>query len=183
MAKVTGPLFSVGASGKFAGKLVFGQWKGRPTVRNLVTPANPQSTDQTTSRNAVRVMGAAQKFCNRTALKRAGETLTDKQSLTAAAPSGQAWNGYLVKSGIGSMAVNYDAAEAAYTAISSGGKTAWDNAADALTPPIPAVAQSAAHGEAGTPAPSGKVFFIYVYALFVAGLIDAEPDATPPTYA
>ena len=33
MAKTTGPLFSMDASGKFGGALVFGKWKGRNVVR------------------------------------------------------------------------------------------------------------------------------------------------------
>lgn len=52
MAKVTGPLHSDSASGKFAKSMVFASWKGIPTVRQLVTPANPRSTTQV----AVRVM-------------------------------------------------------------------------------------------------------------------------------
>jgi hypothetical protein len=183
MAKVSGPLFSANASGKFAGKLVFGSWKGRATVRNLVTPANPQSADQVATRNAIRCLGAGQKFANTTALKRSGETITDKASLTAAAPSGQAWNGYLVKSAIGAMLVTYDAAAAIYTALQSNEKTAWVNAAGALTPAIPAVAQMAAGGGAGTPLTAGQVFFHYVYGLYAAGLVTAVPGATPPTYA
>lgn len=46
MARVTGPLMSVSASGKFAGSMVFTTWKGRPVVRQLVTPANPKSAKQ-----------------------------------------------------------------------------------------------------------------------------------------
>jgi hypothetical protein len=52
MAKVTGPLLSLGARGKFGGALVFGIWKGIPTVRQYVTPANPQTAGQTSQRNA-----------------------------------------------------------------------------------------------------------------------------------
>ncbi len=52
MAKVSGPLHSDSASGKFAKSMVFASWKGIPTVRQLVTPANPRSITQV----AVRVM-------------------------------------------------------------------------------------------------------------------------------
>ena len=183
MAKVTGPLMSMDASGKFGGALVYAKWKGRPTVRQLVTPSNPQSADQVAARNAVRAMAAGQHWANVTALVASGETDTDKVLLTAAAPSGQAWNGFLVKSGIGAGQVNYDAAAAAYDALAAGEKTDWDDAAAALTPAIPAVAQQTAGGSSGTPLTAGNVYFIYRYALYVAGVAAAAPTATPPTYS
>ena len=50
MAKVTAPLFSASASGKFAKALVFFPWKGLNVVRMWLKPANPQSADQGTAR-------------------------------------------------------------------------------------------------------------------------------------
>lgn len=183
MAKVSGPLMSMDASGSFAGSIVFGKWKGRNTVRQLVTPSNPQTLAQTAVRNAMRVLAAGQHFAKATSLKRSGQTSTDKQLLTAAAPSGQAWNGFLVKSGIGAGQINYTAATAAYTALSNANKTAYDTAAAALVPAIPAVAQAAAGGASGTPITAGQVYFTYLYALYVAGVLSAAPAAVPPTYA
>ncbi len=170
------------ASGGFGGTMVFGKWKGRNVVRNLVTPSNPNSTGQEESRNAIRVMGAGQHFANVTTQKRSGETVTDKQELISLAPSGQAWNGFLVKSGIGAGQLNYDAAETAYTALTSLEKGAWDTAAAALVPAIPPVNQTEEGGMPDTPMPAGQVFFHYVYALYVAGAAPA-PTGTPPTYA
>lgn len=46
MAKVTGPLMSMTASGKLADTIVFFSWKGIATVRQWLVPANPQSADQ-----------------------------------------------------------------------------------------------------------------------------------------
>lgn len=183
MAKTTGPLFSMDASGKFGGALVFGKWKGRPTVRQLVIPANPQSTDQEAARNAVRAMGAGQKWINATAEVRSGETITDKVQLTAAAPSGQAWNGYFVKSGIGAGQVHYDAGQAAWAALTAPQKSAWDSAAGALVPAILAVNQTVAGGGAGTPLTAGNVFFLACYALYIAGIYASAPTGTPPDYA
>lgn len=183
MAKTTGPLMSMDASGKFAGALVFTKWKGRPVVRQLVTPSNPMSADQVTARNAVRVLGAGQRFANLTTEKRSGETETDKALLITAAPSGQAWNGYLVKSAIGAGQVNYDAAATAFAALTSPQKDAWDTAAEGLTPAIPEVAQMTAGNVPGTPMRTGEVFFHYVYGLYVAGVVATVPGATPPTYA
>lgn len=183
MAKVTGPLMSLDASGKFAGALVFGKWKGRPTVRQLVRPSNPMSTDQVDQRNMVRVMGAGQHWANFTALIRAGETLTDKELLKLAAPSGQAWNGFLVKSGIGAGSINYSAAAAAYAALSAPEKAAWVAAADALVPAIPPVAQFIADNVPAANMTSGEVFFHYDWALYVAGVEPTLPAAVPPVYA
>lgn len=46
MAKVTAPLFSLGASGKIGDAIVYFTWKGRNVVRQFLIPSNPQSTDQ-----------------------------------------------------------------------------------------------------------------------------------------
>lgn len=46
MARTTGPLFSLDASGKVGGALVYSRWKGRSYVRRLVIPANPKSGSQ-----------------------------------------------------------------------------------------------------------------------------------------
>lgn len=183
MAKVTGPLMSLDASGGFGSTLVFGKWKGRNTVRQLVTPSNPQSQDQQDARNMVRVVGVAQHWTNYATVKGDGRSLTDKQLLIAAAPSGQAWNGFLSKSMIGAGALNYADADTAWTALLSGDRTAWDTAADALTPDFPDVYQADAFGIAGTPMSSGEAFFHYQYGLFVAGVRATAPDDTPPTYA
>lgn len=50
MARLTGPLMSLDASGSVAGALTFAKWKGRNYVRQLVTPANPKSAAQTAFR-------------------------------------------------------------------------------------------------------------------------------------
>lgn len=50
MAKVKGPLFSLGASGKLADSLVYMNWKGIDDVRQYVIPANPKTADQQTQR-------------------------------------------------------------------------------------------------------------------------------------
>lgn len=50
MARTTGPLFSLDASGKVGGALVYSRWKGRSYVRRLVVPANPQSVSQVAMR-------------------------------------------------------------------------------------------------------------------------------------
>lgn len=59
MAKVTGPLFSVSASGKIADAIVFFAWKGRHVVRQWLKPANPQTQDQGDIRLIIGALGRA----------------------------------------------------------------------------------------------------------------------------
>lgn len=182
MAKVTGPLMSMSASGKFGDAMVFATRLGQNVVRQLVTPANPMTNTQMTQRNQVRVTGAAQSYANNETAMGDGRLSTDKVILTANAPAGQTWNSYLVKLMIGVGNVNYTAAQAIWAALTAGEKTAWDNAAAALTPAILAVAQKIAGGGPGIALTAGNVFLKYQYGLFAGG-IAAIPDAVPPVYA
>jgi len=50
MAKVKGPLFSLGATGKLADALVYMTWKGIADVRQYVIPANPKTALQSLQR-------------------------------------------------------------------------------------------------------------------------------------
>ena len=61
MARLTGPLFSLSASGQLAKSLVYGSWKGVKTVRQYVTPANPNTADQITQRAIVTAIVSAWK--------------------------------------------------------------------------------------------------------------------------
>jgi hypothetical protein len=56
MVKVNAPALSLDASGKLGGALVFSKWKGRNYVRQLVTPANPQSGGQVGVRSMFRFL-------------------------------------------------------------------------------------------------------------------------------
>jgi len=51
MARLTAPLLSFGGSGQIAKTQVYATWKGIAYARRYVTPANPQSTEQTITRN------------------------------------------------------------------------------------------------------------------------------------
>jgi len=46
MARVTGPLMSMDASGTIAGAIVFSRWKGLPYVRRHAIPSNPRTHKQ-----------------------------------------------------------------------------------------------------------------------------------------
>jgi len=52
MAKIQGPLLSMGGLGQIGHSQVYATWKGRPYVRRYVIPANPKSTEQTKTRTA-----------------------------------------------------------------------------------------------------------------------------------
>jgi len=62
MAKTTAPLLSFGGSGQIGKTMVYGSWKGRSYVRRHVTPANPQSAEQTITRNAFSFLQSVYKY-------------------------------------------------------------------------------------------------------------------------
>lgn len=181
MAKTTGPLMSLDASGSFGGTLVFSKWKGRGYVRQLVTPANPHAAGQETARNSIRTAGSAQKWANGNTQVHASNTLNDKLELIAVTPAGQAWNGFLVDSMIGAGNINMSTSDTQWAALTAPQKSAWDTAASGLTFPLLGVPQTIAGGGAGTAKSNGQVFYNYIYGLFVAGIVPA-PTATPPVY-
>lgn len=183
MAKVSGPLFSLEASGTYGGKVTFAKWKGRQYARQTVIPSNPNSADQETARNRLRVGGAIQKWVNTATTKGDGRSGTDLVEIKAVTPSGYAWNGYLVETLVGQGGLNYTAGQAAYAALTGGQKTAWEGAAEGLTPAYAEVYQTEAGGTAGTPMTTGEVFFLHQYALYKMGIKVAAPAGTPPTYA
>ena len=50
MAKVKGPVLSLGGSGQIAKSIVFGRWRGVDYARQHVVPANPNTTSQQSTR-------------------------------------------------------------------------------------------------------------------------------------
>ena len=50
MAKVTGPLFALTASGSIGKDLVYMGWRGQARVREYIIPHNPKTEDQETVR-------------------------------------------------------------------------------------------------------------------------------------
>jgi len=70
MAKVTGPLYSMTASGKIADAMVFFGWKGISVVRQWLKPANPMTEDQGDVRLLLGALGASAKAAKVTSLYR-----------------------------------------------------------------------------------------------------------------
>lgn len=62
MARLTGALFSLSASGTIADTLTYGNWKGISYARTRVIPANPQSIEQTKTREVFRFLQDLYKF-------------------------------------------------------------------------------------------------------------------------
>lgn len=52
MAKITGPLLSLGASGTIAKTITYSKWRGVDYVRQRVVPENPNTAAQALTRNA-----------------------------------------------------------------------------------------------------------------------------------
>lgn len=53
MTRVTGPLFSLTASGTIGDVITYSRWKGLAYVRTRVIPANPQTASQTSIRGTL----------------------------------------------------------------------------------------------------------------------------------
>jgi hypothetical protein len=97
MAKVNGPLMSLSASGSVANTLVFSIWKGRPYVRQLVTPANPSSLGQISARL---IVGSIAKACRAVLTQKNDSAGVGSPFYIAArdqAPSGQSWISFIQK--------------------------------------------------------------------------------------
>lgn len=56
MARVSGPLMSMSASGTVGKALTFGKWKGRPWVREWFIPENPKTVKQVNIRTALTLL-------------------------------------------------------------------------------------------------------------------------------
>jgi hypothetical protein len=96
-AKVTGPLYSMGASGKIGDAMVFFGWKGLNVVRQWVTPVNKQSADQGDVRIRLgglgRACGAVYPNTGHTVVSAFAQQLIDLGLVS----SGQTKQSYLVK--------------------------------------------------------------------------------------
>lgn len=114
MAKVTGPLFSIDASGKVADALVYFPWKGRKVVRQWLKPTNPRDVNQKIQRQILAGMGRSLAIIEtpKTGLA-AGSKLY--QLTVADAPAGLIWNAHFVKSALDDLKL-----DTAFVAFSAG---------------------------------------------------------------
>ena len=181
MARVTGPLMSMEASGTIGKSLTFANWVGRQYVRRWTRPSNPQTAHKMDQRNAFSVIGVGVSQASKCLQVNSSTGKTDEQAIRDKTPSGMRWNGYIQKVLTGSGAAGYNAAKAAWGALAS--TTAWETTANGLNPPVPSAPSYLAGGASGTGATPGEVLFIMHYGLYLVGARAAAPTATPPTYA
>ena len=180
MARVTGPLMSMEASGTIGKTLTFANWVGRQYVRRWTRPSNPQTLNQMDQRNAFSVIGVGVSWANKCLQVNSSTTKTDEAAYRAKTPSGMRWNGYIQKVLTGSKATGYKAAKLAWNRITA--KAAWETAAKGRTPPVPSAPQYQEGGASDVAATPGEVLFIMNYGLYLIGASSAAPGDVPPTY-
>ena len=181
MARVTGPLMSMEASGTIGQTLTFANWVGRQYVRRWTRPSNPQTADQMDQRNAFSVIGVGVSWANKCLQVNSSTGKTDEQAFRDKTPSGMRWNGYIQKVLTGSGAAGYNTAKAAWDALFD--QSQWETTANGLMPPVPSAPTYLEGGASGMGATPGEVLFIMNYGLYLIGAHAAAPTATPPTYA
>lgn len=127
MARVSGPLMSMSASGKLADAIVFSIWRGNAYVRQWVKPANPQVTLQGNQRQ---ILGGTGRACGKVAVT---SDFNTKLAAKNVIPQGQSKQSYLVSYIMMhylDTLTKYTAELAAVTAY--GGITSWNAGADTL---------------------------------------------------
>lgn len=127
MAKVTGPLYSMGASGKIANAMVFFAWKGTAVVRQWLKPANPMTSGQGDQRIFMGGVGRA------VGTIKAGFSFAQQLIDLALIPNGQTKQSYLVKFIINTYLVDaaaYGTLLTAYNAHTA--HAGFESAADGL---------------------------------------------------
>jgi hypothetical protein len=115
MAKVTGPLMSLDASGTVGKTAVFSKWKGRNYVRLRVIPMNKQSTDQQDARIRTGSVGRSISVVPVPKLALLGSDFY--VAALAAAPAGQSWASYTIRTCLGSGFSTFDDVADAYAAV------------------------------------------------------------------
>jgi hypothetical protein len=128
MAKSPAPFMSINPSGSIAGLLTASRWKGRPYLRLLVTPSNPQTALQSATRS---ILGATAKACKAVLTSFVDEAGVGSPFFTSArdsAPSGQSWVSWLQKESYNANT----AILAAYALLSGTIQGYFDNTAEGI---------------------------------------------------
>lgn len=102
MAKVTGPLMSIEASGQFAKSITFDK---RGFARGYTIPTNPRTENQQATRLAMKAAQTAAKHLNETA------------RATLSAALGYRWNADLLAEALGPQLANWTASLAEYATL------------------------------------------------------------------
>lgn len=98
MAKLKGPLFSLGASQQIGKALVYFPWKGLNVVREYVVPSNPKTSGQTTQRGYLTAAVTAIHSAMAEATRALDETETMAYALLGSTfPTPRTWFNVIVK--------------------------------------------------------------------------------------
>lgn len=162
MAKATGPLMSMSASGTIGDTITFDK---RGFVRQRVIPTNPKSDAQG---NVRQMLLAVQK-----ALTLLGATVI--AAVKTVAPVAYRWNSFLLAQVLGANSSEFEASRTAYAALSAPERATWEAAATGAGLTAQAIAY--ASDDAISP---GLALFAVSRALFRLGInvADGEPGAT-----
>lgn len=182
MAKVTGPLMSLEASGTIGNALTFSRWVGRPYVRRYTVPGNPQTLGQETHRNRFSAVGTITTWASRNQQLFGLNTVDDQALIKAKTPADQRWNGYLLRVMTSGNGAQFEAAKADWEGAMLSNQASWETAATTLVPPMPSAAQRGTLGVSTPAATPGFLLFLLHWGFFQMGIQGAKPDATPPTY-
>ncbi len=165
MAKATGPLMSMSASGTIGNTITFDK---RGFVRQRVIPSNPKSDSQGNVRQKLLSVQKALTFLGATVIA-AVKTL---------APVAYRWNSYLLSQVIGAASSEFDASATAFAALTSTERGHWETAATAagLTEQTIAYASD-------DPISPGLALFAVSRALFRLGLNVAGGAPAAGNYA
>lgn len=127
-AKVTGPLMSLDASGTVGKTCTFSKWKGRNYVRLRVTPMNPQSEGQQDARIRTGSIGRAMSIIARPFEGSLGaQFYVDAKE---AAPAGQSWVSYAIRTILGSAFSTYDDNASEFAGVTTPNDGYYDDAAE-----------------------------------------------------
>ena len=179
MAKVTGPLMSLDASGTVGKTATFSKWKGRNYVRLRVTPMNPQTDSQAATRTFLGALGQALS----SVLTKAKDSLHVGSAFWAAAvsfaPAGQSWISFASRTILGTNFGSITAAIAAYTAVSSTPKGYYD--AHAAT--LGLTDFSLSYGSADPIVAGAQLYAMYKFAVEQLGYVAPAGGLASPTSA
>ena len=182
MAKVTGPLMSMEASGTIGDALTFSRWVGRPYVRRYTVPSNPQTLDQETHRNRFSAIGTITTWASRNTQFFGTNTKDDQALIKAKTPADQRWNGYLLRVMTSGNGAQYEAAKTAWEGPVLGSQSSWETAASALVPPMPSATQRGEGGISEPAATPGFLLFLLHWGMHQMGIQSNAPGAMPPVY-
>jgi hypothetical protein len=117
MAKVTGPLMSMDASGTVGDALTFSKWKGRNYVRQYVIPSYSNTTEQANIRDIVRKASIAWKLGSTVGATAINSTYKTNYNLAGALLQVSGFNLFIKECVAKNEGVDFDGTLAVPTAV------------------------------------------------------------------